>query len=258
MRINLEKPIVFLDIESTGTDKEMDRIIELSLLKQNPDGSRQINTFRCNPGMAIPAASTAVHGISDEDVKDLPLFSHFARIVIEFIAGCDLAGFNSNYFDIPMLYNELLRCGIVLDYQQRRLIDVGNIFKIKEQRTLAAAVKFYLNETHEGAHGAEADVVATANVLFAQMDMYEDLPQNVDELALYSNYGNKILDLSGKFSTNKDGVVVLNFGKYKGEPAKDHIDFLQWMVYRANFNQDTRDVAMEIMGVDGDDDDLPY
>jgi DNA polymerase-3 subunit epsilon len=257
MKLQLEKPIVFLDIESTGTDREADRIIELSLLKQNPDGSRQVNTFRCNPGMAIPAGSTAVHGISDEDVKGLPIFSYFAQLVMDFIEGCDLAGFNSNNFDIPMLYNELMRCGKVLEYKKRRLIDVGNIFKIKEACTLTAAVKFYLSEEHEGAHGAEADVLATANVLFAQIDKYEDLPQTIDELALFSNFGNKMLDLSGKFSTNKDGVVVLNFGKYKGEPAKDHIDFLQWMVYRANFSQDTRDVALEIMGVDQDDD-MPY
>lgn len=258
MKLKLEKPIVFLDIESTGTDRETDKIIELSLLKQNPDGSRQINTFRCNPGMPIPAGSTAVHGISDEDVKELPKFDHFAKLVIDFIEGCDLAGFNSNHFDIPLLYNELLRAGIELKYQSMRLIDVGNIYKIKESRTLTAAVKYYLKEEHSGAHGAEADVVATANVLFAQLEMYEDLPQTIDELALFSNFGNKMLDLSGKFSTNKDGVVVLNFGKYKGEPAKDHIDFLQWMVYKANFNQDTREVAMEIMGVNDDDDGLPY
>lgn len=261
MKLKLTRPLVVLDIESTGVDREIDKIIDLSLRKVSLDGTVTCINYRVNPGRPIPAETTAVHGITDEDVQGMPTFRDVAQDVLDFIKGCDLAGFNSNHFDIPMLYNELVRCDLFLDYRSIRMIDVGNIFKIKETRTLSAAVKFYCQREHEGAHGAAADVEATMDVLLAQFEKYDDLPVDMDELALYSNYGNKMLDLSGKFSTNKEGVVVLNFGKYKGMPAKDHLDFLDWMVNRANFNRDTVDVALEIMGMtDGvdNDDDLPY
>lgn len=246
MKLKLERPLIFLDIESTGVDRENDRIIELCLCKVHIDGSKEIKTNRYNPSIPIPPVTTEIHGIKDEDVADKPFFKQHAKGIIDFITNCDLAGFNSNAFDIPMLYNELQRAGLTLDYKSIRMIDVGNIFKIREARTLGAAVKFYCGLDHSDAHSAEADILATVNVFEAQLEKYEDLPTDISELALYSNYGNPVLDLSGKF-TSKDGIVLLNFGKYKGQPAADHLDFLDWMVNKASFPPDTYEIAHSIL-----------
>jgi len=246
MKLTLTNPIAFIDIESTGVDRENDRIIELAVVKVFPDGTRETKCRRFNPGIPIPAGATAVHGITDADVAGLPAFSEFAQKFLDYIKGCDLGGFNSNNFDIPLLFNECSRAGIYFDYKAINMIDIGNIFKINEPRTLGAAVKLYLNKEHGEAHSAEADAIATADVFFQQMEKYE-LPTTMPELALYSNYGNKLLDLSGKFVANENGDVLLNFGKYRGEKAVDHIDFLEWMVNRASFNRDTVDVANEII-----------
>lgn len=248
MKINLTRPLVFLDIESTGVDRENDRIIELSFCKINPDGNREIKTARFNPEIPIPAGATEVHGIKDEDVKDKPLFKQQAKGILSFLDGCDLAGFNSNSFDIPLLFNEFLRAGLYFDYKKIRMIDVGNIFKINEPRTLGAAVKLYCNREHEGAHGAEADVMATADVFISQLEKYADIPKDINELSLYSNFGNEVMDLSGKF-IKKDGKVLLTFGKHRGQPADEHLDFLEWMVYKAAFNRDTIEIAKEILSI---------
>lgn len=247
MKLQLERPIVFLDIEATGLSTETDRIVELAMCKIMPDNTRITKCYRYNPGMPIPPATTEIHGISDEDVKDKPFFHQHAKGISEFIAGCDLAGFNSNRFDVPMLYTELARAQIFLDYQSINLLDVGNIFKIKEPRTLEAAVKFYCDKELENAHSAEADILGTVEVFLGQLEKYQDLPQNMAELALFSNYGSPILDLQGKFTRNPEGVILLNFGKYKGEPAADHPDFLDWMVNKATFPRDTVEVAMGIL-----------
>lgn len=247
MKLQLEKPIVFLDIEATGLDVELDRIIELALCKVHPDGTREVKTNRYNPEMHIPEESTEIHGIKDEDVKDKPLFKQHAKGIVAFLDGCDIAGYNSNRYDVPMLYNELARASVYFDYKKSRLIDVGNIFKIKEPRNLEAAVKFYCNKDLEKAHSAEADILATVDVFEKQLERYEDLPTNLDELALLSNYDQPILDLAGKFSTNKEGEIILNFGKYRNKLAKDHIDFLDWMVNRASFPRDTVEIAISIM-----------
>lgn len=236
MKLQLEKPLIVLDIESTGTDRENDRIVELSLCKLFPDGKREIKTNRYNPGIPIPASATEVHKITDADVAGKPFFKQHAKAILNWIEGCDIAGFNSNAYDCVMLFCEMARCGLYWDYTKHRLIDVGNIFKIKEPRTLSAAVKMYCGKDHEEAHGAEADALATLEVLEKQLERYEDLPQTMDELCVFSNYGNKVLDLSGRFVYDKDGVILINFGKHKGNPAKNHLDFLDWMLYKANFS----------------------
>src|SRR5690606_29861619 len=165
MNIKLERPLVFLDIESTGIDREHDRIIELSLVKMMPDGEVVTRTRRLNPTIPIPPAATEVHGITDQDVKDMPTFAQVANGVLELISGCDLAGYNSINYDFPMLFNEFMRAGINWNYDQHQMVDVGNIFKIKEERTLSAAVQFYCGKELDGAHGAEADTLATVDVL---------------------------------------------------------------------------------------------
>lgn len=245
--IQLERPLIFIDIESTGVDREQDKIVELCLCKLFPDGKREIKTNRYNPGIPIPAGATEVHKITDADVAGKPFFKQHAKAILDWIEGCDIAGFNSNSYDCVMLFHELSRAGLYWDYTKVRLIDVGNIFKIKEPRTLTAAVKMYCGKDHEEAHGAEADVLATLEVFEKQLERYEDLPQTLDELCVFSNFDKQMLDLSGRFVYDKDGVILLNFGKYKGQPAKDCMDFLNWMVYKANFSEDSRRVAISIM-----------
>jgi DNA polymerase-3 subunit epsilon len=245
MKLILERPLAFIDIESTGTNKDTDRIIEISICKLHPDGSREMKTKRINPGVPIPAASTAIHGIKDEDVKDEPLFAEISKSLYSFLDNCDICGFASNRFDVPILFVEFGRAGIYWDYTRFSMIDAGEIFKIKEPRTLAAAYKFYCDKDIEKAHSAEADILATVEVFAAQTDRY-DLPVTVKELALFSNHDKPILDLSGKFSYNEAGEIVLNF-KYKGERASDHLDFIDWMYYKASFPADTRRVCEMIL-----------
>jgi len=244
--LQLLRPIVFFDIEATGLDTENDRIVELAICKLFPDGTKEVKTNRYNPGMPIPPESTEIHKITDEDVKDKPMFLQHAKAILEYLQGCDLAGFNSNRYDVPMLFNEMARAGQYLNYRDMNLIDVGNIFKIKEARTLEAGYKFYTGKDLVNAHTAEADILATVEVFEKQLEKY-DLPTDIKELALFSNYDAPILDLAGKFTQNKEGVILLNFGKYKGMPANEHIDFLEWMVYKASFSKDTTDLALEIM-----------
>lgn len=170
MELKLKRPIVFLDLETTGVDPAKDRIVEISLVKVQPDGSKEVKTRRINPGMPIPPESTAIHGIADDDVKDEPRFEQIAKSLAAYMEGCDLAGYNSNRFDIPVLAEEFLRAGVDVDLKKRRFIDVQNIFHKMEQRTLVAAYRFYCDRELEGAHSAEADTLATYEVLKAQLD----------------------------------------------------------------------------------------
>ena len=187
MEIKLKRPLVFFDIESTGLDISADRIIEISFVKLYPDAHTDIKTRRINPGMHIPEASTAIHHITDEDVKDCPLFKQIAKSLAQQLEGCDIAGYNSIKFDIPLLAEEFLRCGVDFDFSRHRLVDVQNIYHKMEPRTLAAAYKFYCHKELEGAHGAEADTVATMEVLKAQLEKYSDTLQNdIDALADFS------------------------------------------------------------------------
>lgn len=250
------RPIIFFDIESTGIDTEKDRIVELCVIKCfYPDTNREIKTYRINPGIPIPASATEIHGISDEDVKDAPLFKQLAKSLLEYIKDCDLGGYNSNHFDIPMLYAEFNRAGVLWDYKGVDFIDPGVIFKRKEERTLSAAMRFYCGEELEGAHGSEADTLATIKVFEAMVNKYDDLPDNIKELALYCNYDKKRLDLAGKFTLAEDGkTILLNFGKNKGLPAKDDWGFLNWMVNKASFPPDTTAIAIALMQNDFTDD----
>lgn len=191
MNLNLKKPIVFFDLETTGIDLSRDRIVEISLVKILPNGDQELKTRRINPEMPIPPEATAIHGITDEDVKDAPRFKEVAKSLAQYIEGCDLGGYNSNKFDIPMLVEEFLRADVDVDLKKRKFIDVQNIFHKMEQRTLIAAYKFYCGKDLENAHSAEADIMATYEVLQAQLDRYPELQNDVDFLAAFSERGKK-------------------------------------------------------------------
>lgn len=187
--LRLERPIVFVDLETTGTDPAFDRIVEIAVLRIESDGRSELRTRRVNPERPIPPEATAVHGIRDEDVREAPTFRRIARSLLAFIGDADLAGYNLRRFDLPLLERELRACRLDLELSRRQVVDVMTIFHKKEPRDLAAAVRFYLKREHEGAHGAEADVQAAAEVLDAQLAAYEDLPRTVDGLARWCGGG---------------------------------------------------------------------
>lgn len=216
MELNLKNPMVFFDLESTGIDVTNDRIVEISMLKIFPGGKKdEPKTRRLNPEMAIPAEASAVHGIYDEDVKDCPTFKAIARSLAAYIEGCDFAGFNSNRFDVPLLAEEFLRAGVDVNLKNRKFIDVQNIFHKMEQRTLVAAYKFYCNKSLVDAHSAEADTVATYEVLLSQLDRYEELENSIEFLSDFSTRSTSV-DFAGRVVLNDNNVAVFNFGKYKG------------------------------------------
>lgn len=249
MKLQLTRPLAFIDLEATGVDRENDRIVEIAVCKLEPSGQTKSVSRRVNPTIPIPQGASDIHGITDEMVKDEPTFKQLAKGLLTLLEGCDIAGFNSNNYDVPMLFAEFSRAGHHWDHTTFKMIDVGNLFKIKEPRTLTAAVKFYCGRDLENAHSAQADIEATVDVFISQMTRYEndeDFPQTLDELALYTNYGNKVVDISGKFVYSPEGLIVFNFGKYKGKPAINHIDFLEWMM-GANFAADTYTVAAGIV-----------
>jgi DNA polymerase-3 subunit epsilon len=220
MKLNLKNPIVFFDLETTGTNINADRIVEICYLKVYPNGNEEAKTMRINPGIHIPEASSAVHGIYDEDVKDCPTFKEVAKSVANDIEGCDLAGFNSNRFDIPVLAEEFLRAGVDIDMSKRKFVDVQVIFHKHEQRTLSAAYKFYCDKNLEDAHTAEADTRATYEVLKAQLDRYPDLQNDIAFLADYSSFTRNV-DFAGRMVYDENGREIFNFGKYKGQPVVD-------------------------------------
>lgn len=220
MKLNLQRPMIFFDLETTGTDVMHDRIVEISIIKVFPDGTEAQRTLRINPGCHIPEGATAVHHITDEDVADKPAFRDIASKLAESFAGCDLAGFNSNRFDIPLLAEEFARAGVDFDFSACRFVDVQTIFHKKEQRTLTAAYRFYCDRDLEAAHSANADTRATYEVLMAQLDRYDDLPNDVDKLAEYSSQ-TKNVDLMGRLIYDDQHREVINFGKYKGQLAAD-------------------------------------
>lgn len=248
MQLNLKKPIVFFDLETTGIDITHDRIVEISFIKVMPDGTEVERTRRVNPGIPIPAEATAVHGISDEDVKNEPSFKQLARDLANQLTGCDLAGYNSNRFDIPMLDQEFQRAGVKFDFSKARFVDVQTIFHKKEQRTLSAAHIFYCGEPFDGAHGALADTRATLNVLKGQLDRYPDLPNDVEELAKFSRM-NRNVDFMGRLVLNDDDKPVVNFGKYKGRLAEEVLrkdpSYYDWIM-KGDFAQNTKDCFTRI------------
>lgn len=220
MKLNLKRPVIFFDLETTGTNVTNDRIVEISLIKVNPDGSEVERTRRINPGCPIPAEATAVHHITDGDVADCPRFKQIAASLAEMFTGCDIAGFNSNRFDIPMLDEEFRRAGIQFDFSRARFIDVQTIFHKKEQRTLVAAYRFYCDKDLEAAHSANADTRATYEVLMAQLDRYDDLPNDIDKLSDFSSQ-NRNVDLMGRLIYDEQDRKIINFGKYKGREASE-------------------------------------
>ena len=249
MKLNLKNPLVFFDLETTGTNINSDRIVEICYLKVYPNGNEESKTLRINPDMHIPEASSAIHGIYDADVADCPTFKDVAKNIANDIEGCDLAGFNSNRFDIPLLAEEFLRVGVDIDMMKRKFIDVQVIFHKLEQRTLSAAYKFYCDKNLEDAHTAEADTRATYEVLKAQLDRYPDVLENdMKFLADYSSY-NKNVDFAGRIVYNEQGVEVFNFGKYKGmsvaEILKKDIGYFGWLM-QGDFTLNTKNVLTKI------------
>ena len=215
MQLNLANPLVFFDLETTGVNICKDRIVEISYLKISPNGKEERKTRRINPEIPIPLEATAIHGITDEDVKDCPTFKEIAKSLASQIEGCDLAGFNSNRFDIPLLAEEFLRANVNIDLSKRKFIDVQTIFHKMEQRTLQAAYKFYCDKELDDAHSAEADTKATYEVLKAQLDRYPDLKNDMKFLSEYSSFTNNV-DFAGRMIYNDKGEEMINFGKYKG------------------------------------------
>ena len=249
MKLNLKNPLVFFDLETTGTNINSDRIVEICYLKVYPNGNEESKTLRINPEMHIPEASSAIHGIYDADVADCPTFKDVAKNIANDIEGCDLAGFNSNRFDIPLLAEEFLRVGVDIDMMKRKFIDVQVIFHKLEQRTLSAAYKFYCDKNLEDAHTAEADTRATYEVLKAQLDRYPDVLENdMKFLADYSSY-NKNVDFAGRIVYNEQGVEVFNFGKHKGmsvaEILKKDIGYFGWLM-QGDFTLNTKNVLTKI------------
>lgn len=233
MKLNIKNPIVFVDLETTGIDIIRDRIVEIAVLKIHVDGKEEMKVRRVNPGIPIPPETTAIHGISDEDVKNEPSFKEIGKSLVQFIEGCDFAGFNSNKFDFPLLAEEFLRADIDFDLKKRKFIDVQTIFHKMEKRTLAAALKFYCEKELENAHSAGADSSATYEVLKAQLDRYPDLKNDVDYLADFSAQ-TKNVDFLGRIILDENGVEVFNFGKHKGKSVVDVLEkessYYAWMM----------------------------
>ncbi|MFI3281363.1 MAG: 3'-5' exonuclease [Rikenellaceae bacterium] len=248
MKLNLKRPIVFFDLETTGVDTSKDRIVEISMVKVMPDGEEIIKTRKINPQMPIPPSSTAIHGITDEDVKDCPAFSQIARSLEQFIAGCDFGGFNSNRFDLPVLVEEFMRAGVDIDFKRSKFIDVQNIFHKMEQRTLVAAYKFYCQKDLTNAHSAEADTLATYEVLKSQLDRYNDLENDIDFLAKFSTHSESA-DFAGRIIYNEHGVEVFSFGKYRGVSVEEVFQrepsYYSWMM-NGDFPLYTKKVITEI------------
>lgn len=248
MQLNLKRPIIFFDLETTGTNVTQDRIVEISLIKVMPSGEEIEKTRRINPGIPIPAEATEIHHISDADVADAPTFKMVAKDLARIFTGCDIAGFNSNRFDIPMLDQEFQRAGVKFDFTKPRFIDVQTIFHKKEQRTLVAAYRFYCDKDLEGAHSANADTRATYEVLKAQLNRYSDLPNDIDALSDFSSQ-NRNVDLMGRLIYNDKRQEVINFGKYKGKLAEEVLrsdpGYYSWIL-QGDFPQNTKDAFTKI------------
>lgn len=243
MPLTLKRPLLFFDIEATGLDTSRDRIVELSYIKVSPDGSEKAQTMRFNPTIPISAEATAVNGITDEDVAQCPTFADKAAELARVFSGCDIAGYNSNHFDVPMLVEEFIRAGVEFDVSACNLVDVQGIYHKMEKRTLAAAYQFYCHKDLENAHTAMADTRATLEVLRAQLDHYGDqIPHSIEGLAEFSRF-NKNVDLAGRIIYDDKGTPVFNFGKHRGRPVewvvKNEPGFISWML-QADFPQNTK------------------
>lgn len=248
MRLKLKNPIIFFDLETTGINIASDRIVEISYLKVDLNGNETTKTMRLNPGIPIPEKVIAIHGISNEDVKDAPTFNEVAKSLARDLEGCDLAGYNSVKFDIPLLAEEFLRSGVEIDLKRRKFVDVQVIFMKMEPRTLSAAYKFFANKELSNAHSAEADTLATYEVLQAQLDRYPNLENDIGKLAEFSAHTRNV-DFAGRIVFNEDDVEVFNFGKYKGKPVSEILDrdpgYYGWMM-KGDFPLYTKKVLTSI------------
>jgi DNA polymerase III subunit epsilon len=261
MELNLKRPIAFLDLETTGIKVATDRIVEISIYRIEPDGSTELKTLRINPEIPIPAEATAIHGISNEDVRDCPTFAQQAREIARFLDRCDLAGYNSNHFDIPLLAEEFLRAEVDFDLEGRHLVDIQNIFHKMEPRTLSAAYRFYCDKELVNAHSAEADTMATFEILKAQLDRYQDQPFEdrdgkqsnpvVNDIEALSKFSakNRNVDLIGHIVFNKKNEEVFNFGKHKGKSVSDVFEkepsYYDWIM-KSEFPLYTKKVITKI------------
>lgn len=248
MKLNLTRPIAFIDLETTGVNISNDRIVEIAIVKILTDGTRQVKRKLINPQIPIPAGASDVHGITDEMVKDAPSFKQVANEIKQFIENCDLGGYNSNRFDIPMLIEEFLRAGVPFSADGRKLVDVQKVFHMMEQRTLGAAYKFYCNKTLEGAHSAEVDATATWEVLEAQIEKYPQIGNTVDSIVKFTGEDD-IVDFARRF-VKENGVEVFNFGKHKGKPVvqvlKEEPQYYDWMM-KGDFAMNTKQKLTEIL-----------
>lgn len=248
MKLNLTRPIAFIDLETTGVNISNDRIVEIAIVKILTDGTRQVKRKLINPQIPIPAGASDVHGITDEMVKDAPIFKQVANEIKQFIENCDLGGYNSNRFDIPMLIEEFLRAGVPFSADGRKLVDVQKVFHMMEQRTLGAAYKFYCNKTLEDAHSAEADATATWEVLEAQIERYPQIGNTVESIVKFTGEDD-IVDFARRF-VKENGVEVFNFGKHKGKPVvqvlKEEPQYYDWMM-KGDFAMNTKQKLTEIL-----------
>jgi len=248
MALQLSKPLAFIDLETTGISLSSDRIVEIAIVKITTDGQKLVKRKLINPEMPIPKASSDVHGITDEMVKDAPTFRQVANEIKQFLDNCDLGGYNSNRFDIPLLMEEMLRAGLEFDMKGRRLVDVQKIFHMMEQRTLSAAYKFYCNKNLDGAHSAEADAAATWEVLQAQLERYPQLGNSVESIIKFTG-DDQIVDFARRF-VMENGTEVFNFGKYKGrsvaEVLKAEPQYYDWMM-KGDFPLHTKQKLTEIL-----------
>lgn len=248
MNLQLSKPIAFIDLETTGISITNDRIIEIAIVKIAADGTRLVKRKLINPGMPIPAGSTAVHGITDEMVKDAPSFKQVANECKQFMDHCDIGGYNSNRFDIPMLIEEFLRAGIEFSTEGRKFVDVQKIFHKMEERTLSAAYKFYCQKILEGAHSAEADAQATYEILEAQVTRYPQMGATVDSIVQFTGE-DEMVDFARRF-IKENGIEIFNFGKHKGKPVekvlKEEPQYYDWMM-KGDFAMNTKQKLTEIL-----------
>jgi DNA polymerase-3 subunit epsilon len=247
MNFSLSRPLAILDLETTGINLASDRIVELAIVKVLPDGSQQVKRRLINPQMPIPAQATEIHGIGNEMVKDAPTFRQIANETKQFLDNCDLAGYNSNRFDWPLLMEEFLRAGLEFDISNRRMIDVQKIFHLMEPRTLGAAYKFYCNETLEGAHSAEVDALATWRIFLAQVDRYTQLGNSIESVLQFLG-DDQVVDFARRF-VMENGVEIFNFGKHKGRPVADVLksepQYYDWMM-KGDFPMHTKQKLTEI------------
>lgn len=245
--IVLERPLIFFDLETTGVNVKRDRIVEIFLHKIHPDGTYETYYSLVNPTVNIPEEASKTHKIYAADVLGANTFHDIAQEVVDFLEGADVAGYNSNKFDIPLIMEELSRSGIVLDHTERKSVDVRNIFVRQEGRSLSDAYKFYTDEDLENAHAAETDVFATEMILIKQLARYQDLPNTVSGLDHYCNYDQDVLDYNGKFASNPDGYTYYTFGRHKGERCIDNKKYLVWIVTESDFSMDVKNVAKAIL-----------